>query len=98
MWLLIIVGVVVVLALAIEFGFIAPPTASIVVQIRNGDVRIERGSLNPGIVSHIASIVRQHGVREGYVAITRDRRISFSRMIPEDIHQQLRNVLLNHMR
>jgi hypothetical protein len=97
MWL-IIIAVIVVLARAIEFGFIAPPTASILVRIRNGSVRVERGSLNPSIVDHIASISREHGIRDGYVAISRDKRISFSRMIPEDVHQRMRNVLLNHMR
>ena len=98
MWLLALVGIIVAFALAIEFGLIAPPTASILVRIRNGAVSMERGSLNPGIVDHIASIVRENDVREGYIAITRDRRISFSRMIPTDVHQRLRNVLLNHMR
>jgi hypothetical protein len=94
----VVVGIVVVALLAIELGFVAPPTASILIQVQGGAVHLARGSLSNSVLAHIDAILRDASVVEGFVAISAGRRLSFSRQIPEDARQRLRNVLFNHMR
>lgn len=93
-----VVGIVVATLLAIELGFIAPPTASVLIEVKHGNVRLARGSLSPRALDHVADVLRDASVSDGFVAIGAGRRLSFSRQIPEDARQRLRNVLLNHMR
>lgn len=91
-------GAVILLLGAIELGFIPPPTARVVIRLRHGTVDLERGQLSGRTLDHVAAILRDHGIREGYIAISGPNRIAFSRLIPGQVHQQLRNVLLNPMR
>jgi hypothetical protein len=98
MWLLLLLGVVTAWLIAIQLGVIPPLTAHTLIQVRKGAVRVRRGRLSARTVQYVSDILGEHGVSHGYVAITHGRRVSFSRMIPPEIHQQLRNVLLNPMR
>jgi hypothetical protein len=97
MWVLALL-VVISVVFAVEAGFIPPLTTNTLIQIRSGAVRVEKGQLSARTLQHVTEILRESGVREGYIAITSARRVFFSRMIPSEIHQQLRNVLLNPMR
>jgi hypothetical protein len=93
-----LIGVALLLWLSVESGFIAPPMAATLIQIRSGIVRLERGSVSASVLEDIASILRESAVSEGYIAITSGNRVTFSRLIPAEIHQRLRNVLLNRLR
>jgi hypothetical protein len=98
MWLLLLLGVVTACLIALQLGIIPPLTAHTLIQVRNGAVHVRRGRLSPRTVQYVTDILGEHGVSDGYVAITHSRRVAFSRMIPPEIHQQLRNVLLNSLR
>lgn len=98
MHLLLLIAIVLLLFGAVEMGVIPPFHAAVVLRLRAGELRVERGSMRGEAAAHVAAILRDAGVRDGYVAVTRGHRVYFSRSIPTDAHQQLRNVLLNHWR
>lgn len=90
--LLVIVGLI---FAAVEVGFIPPFNATILVRMRDGSLVFEKGRLHGNASAHVEEILRAARVTDGFVAITSGRRVYFSRQIPSDIHQRLRNVLLN---
>ena len=80
---------------AIWFGFVPRPGASTLIHIRNGALRVKRGQLRGHSREHVAEILRDSKVATGFIAITHENRVRFSRQIPAALHQRLRNVLLN---
>jgi len=93
---IIVIGGLVGLAfLAVWLGFVPPPHASTLIWIREGVVDVRRGRVSPHAREHVADILREAGVSKGYIAITPENWVAFSRRIPSGIHQRLRNVLLN---
>jgi hypothetical protein len=93
---LLVLGVLVGLAfLAVWQGFLPPPHATTLIRIRDGMVQVRRGKVRPETKEHIADIMRDVGVADGYIAITPGNWVAFSRRIPPAIHQRLRNVVLN---
>jgi hypothetical protein len=98
MWVLVLLVVVAVTLFAVEAGYMPPLTTNTLIQVSNGAVRVAKGQLSARTMQHVTEILRESGVREGYIAVTSARRVAFSRMIPPQIHQQLRNVLLNPLR
>jgi hypothetical protein len=96
--IIILIGILVLIVAAIELGFIPPLNATIILRMRNGSLVYEKGRLHGNAADHVASILRGASVNEGFVAITSGRKVYFSRQIPHDIHQRLRNVLLNQWR
>ena len=95
---IILVAIVVLILAAIELGFIAPLTARVIVRMRDGSLVFEKGRLHGNASEHVEAILRGARVNEGFVAITSGHRVYFSWQIPRDIHQRLRNVLLNQWR
>jgi hypothetical protein len=81
--------------LAIWLGFVPPPHASTLIRIRDGAIHVRRGQLQPHAREHIAEILHDAGVSKGFIAITPENWVAFSRRIPPSVHQRLRNVLLN---
>src|ERR1044072_4344067 len=96
--IVILIAIVMLIFAATELGFIPPLNAKIVVRIRDGSLVFEKGRLPGNASEHVESILRGAGVREGYLAITSGQRVYFSRQIPHEVHQRLRNVLLNQWR
>lgn len=93
--ILILVAIVALIFGAIELGFIPPFHAMTLVRMRNGSVIVEKGNLRGNAPEHVQAILRDAGIRNGFVAVTNARRVYFSRRIPADARQPLRNVLLN---
>jgi len=95
MWIIAIGGLLALAFLAIWFGFVPPPNAGTLIQIRKGTVRVTRGRLKPHAKEHVIEILSEVRVSRGFIAVTADNRVAFSRGIPSAVHQRLRNVLLN---
>lgn len=98
MHIVILIAIVTLIFAAIELGFLPPFNATIVVRMRGGSLVFEKGRLQGNAAEHVEAILRGAGVSEGYLAITSGQRVYFSRQIPRDVHQRLRNVLLNNWR
>ena len=80
---------------SIGLGFVPPPTAGTLIYIRGDSLRISRGNLQPHVKENVCDILRDAKVTKGFIAITSGNRLMFSRRIPCQIHQRLRNVILN---
>ena len=98
MLIAILIAIVMLILAAIELGFIPPFNARIVLRMRHGSLVFEKGRLQGNASEHVEAILRSAHVSEGFVAITHGQRVYFSRQIPRDVHQRLRNVLLNRWR
>ena len=96
--IIILIAIVVLIFAAIELGFIPPPNAKVIVRMRDGSLVSEKGHLQGNASEHVEAILREARVKEGFVAMTSLQRVYFSRQIPRDIHQRVRNVLLNQWR
>jgi hypothetical protein len=94
-WLLPAIVVAALWFVAIFFGFLPPPNAKILIKIRHGQLHITRGQVRAQPREFVTDILQQAKITNGFVAITHSKRAAFSRNIPVDIRQRLRNVLLN---
>ena len=81
--------------LAIWLGVGAQPYASTLIRIREGAVHVRRGRVQPYAKEHVVEILREAGVSKGFIAVTSENGVAFSRSIPSTVRQRLRNVLLN---
>jgi hypothetical protein len=82
--------------LTMLFGVVPPPDAKILIKIRHGQLRVTRGQVRAQSREFVVDILRQANVTNGFIAITYYKRAAFSRNIPRDTQQRLRNVLLNN--
>jgi len=94
-WLLIVIALAGVWFLAMQLGCVAPPNAKILIKIHNNHPHVTRGQLRAQSREFVTDILQQANVAKGFIAITHSKRAAFSRNIPRDIRQRLRNVLLN---
>ena len=94
-WLLIVIVAAVLWFAATSLGFTPPPTAKILIKIHNHHLHVTRGRLHAQSREFVTEILQQANITSGFVAITYSKRAAFSRNIPRDIRQRLRNVLLN---
>jgi hypothetical protein len=96
MWgLLIVIAIATAWFLAMLLGLIPPPSPKILIVFHSGKLHVTRGQLRAQPREFVADILQEAGVRKGFVAVTHSKRAAFSRTIPRDIQQRLRNVLLN---
>lgn len=95
MWLPVIGILLVAAFLTVWLGFVPPPGAAILIKIRNGSLDVRRGTLRLHARDCVAEILRDASVSHGFIAITSSNRVMFSRQIPGELRQRLRNVLLN---
>ena len=76
-------------------GFIPSPLATTLIRYRNGTLEVSKGPLLPHARAQVAEILAAADVSNGFITVTSQKRVSFSRQIPSKIHQRLRNVILN---
>ena len=95
MWLIIIAILGALIYWITQSGLVPPPNATTVIQIRTGELRVTRGRIPPHAREHVTDILADAKVTRGFIAMTRSRKVIFSRHIPQAIRQQLRNVLMN---
>ena len=89
------VGLLLVLSLLAiwYFEWLVPLGASTLIRIRGDSLQVLRGSVRAPVRSDLSDILRRAGVTRGFICINHQRRIVFSRSIPDSIRQHLRNVL-----
>src|SRR5688572_5774562 len=93
-YVMVLLAVAVFVLLAAELGLIPPFFAHTRIKITEGQMRVTRGELKANASEHLSAVLREAGVRSGSIAISSRHRIHFSK-IPPEIHQRIRNVLLN---
>ena len=94
--LLLVIGILLLAAFFfVWLGFVPPPNAGTLIRIRDGSLHVSRGNLRPHVKEHVTDILRDAKVTNGFIAITSGNRLMFSRRIPTQVHQRLRNVILN---
>ena len=81
--------------LLVQFGFVPPPHATVLIRVRGEKLNVARGRVRAQAHEFVSDIVREAAITKGFIAVTPAKRVFFSREIPRSIHQRLRNVLLN---
>jgi|GEM_PF-1754241 len=95
-WAIIAAGVTTLVVLVIAFLRSRPPlNCRSLIEVRAGNCRFSGEALPRHVREAVTEMVRDAGVNTGFIAITPDRRVTFSRHVPESIQQRLRNVILN---
>jgi len=95
MWLLIIGCLALLAFVTVWLRFVPPPHASVIIMIHGNSLQVRRGTLRAHAREHITEILQEAAISRGFIAVTTGNRVTFSRQIPPEIHQRLRNVLLN---
>jgi len=73
--------------------------ADVVVCLEAGEITLARGKVKASLLSDLRDIVTSRGLTKGIIFAHqsgRSHRLSFSRDIPNRVHQQIRNVWALH--
>ena len=76
-------------------GAIPSPFSRTTILIRDGQIRIRGADLPPRARDHVVDVIRETHLSGGFITVSSDVRVGFSRSIPEALRQRLRNILLN---
>ena len=79
----------------VAFGFVASPFSRTTIRIRNSQISVEGAEISPRAKEHVADVIRGAMIFSGFISLSARREVRFSREVPERVHQQLRNILLN---
>ena len=95
MHVVVFVGLILLICFAaIELGLVASPFSRVKIVVSSGRVELAKGSIGPRARELATDIVRSSRVGSGFITVSSRGKVRFSRNIPHDIRQQLRNVLL----
>jgi hypothetical protein len=95
LWLWIAGGVGLAGVAAIWLGFIPSPLAATLIRYRNHGLEVRKGLLLPHARAQVAEILASANVANCFITVSEQKRVFFSRQVPPEIHQRLRNVILN---
>jgi hypothetical protein len=95
MHMVVILVTVLAVAACIEMGVFPSPFCRLLVRIDSRGLSIERGSLPPRAREFLSDAIRSARIDRGFIAVSGANRVRFSREIPEECRQQIRNILLN---
>lgn len=94
--LIIVVCLIGLIGLVVFFLRDRPPlNTKCLIRIHNGAGFVTGEPLPRHVMLSLADILHEAQVKTGFIAITADARVNFSRTVPEKFHQQLRNLVLN---
>jgi len=65
--------------------------------IDDGTLRLRKGWVPARALAALADLLRDAGVSQGHITLSRDRRVAVSWHVPPALHQQIRNLLLNEV-
>src|SRR4051794_14427290 len=91
-------SIVVVVAIIAAVRFALFPALVFKISVSNGSARLVKGKLSQGLVQEIRDICRERGIARGWIGgVRRGRAVTlvFSRSVPADCRQQLRNLWVN---
>lgn len=80
---------------AVWLRYLPPPGVPTLLKIRGTNIDVVRGVLRSHSRDHLKGILSESNVSKGFITMSRANRVTFSRHIPDSVHQRLRNVLLN---
>ena len=63
--------------------------------IEDGTLRLRKGWVPARVLTTLADLLRDAGVSQGYITLSKDRRVTVSWHVPPALHQNIRNVLLS---
>jgi len=63
--------------------------------IDDGVLRVRKGWLPARVIAMLADLLRNAGVSQGYITLSKDRRVAISWHVPPALHQTIRIVLLS---
>lgn len=95
LWLWIAGAVGLIGVAAIWLGFIPSPLAATLIRYCSGNLEVRKGSLLPHARAQVAEILASADVAKCFITVSEQKRVFFSRRVPTEIHQRLRNVILN---
>ncbi|MFZ5637661.1 MAG: hypothetical protein ACOY82_13860 [Pseudomonadota bacterium] len=81
--------------LLVLLGVLPSPFSRTTIRIRKGRIRIAGVDLPARARDHVADVIREAGLRNGFITLSRHRQVVFSLGFPEALRQRLRNILLN---
>jgi hypothetical protein len=70
--------------------------AQYAIRIDQGSARCIKGKTADRIMRDLSSLAAEHSLKEGEIWIDPVGRVSFSKAIPEMMHQRIRNVIFSH--
>jgi len=94
-WILLLLVAVLVPLAVVLLGNLPPGDAATLIHIRAGSIHVSCGKVTSLAKDQIGDVLSGAKVTTGFIAINAQKRVTFSRSIPGEIHQRLRNVLLN---
>ena len=93
---MVVICLVGMLGLAVFFLWNRPPlNPKCLIRIHNSAGFVSGEPLPRHVMLSLADILHEAQVKTGFIAITADARVKFSRTVPEKFHQRLRNLVLN---
>ncbi len=67
--------------------------ATYAIQIRGGSAQCVKGKMATRVLSDLSCLASENNLEDGEIWIDQLGRVSFSKEIPESIHQRIRNVI-----
>ena len=95
MWILIPIALVLAAVIALWLRLVPPPFAASLLKFDGDKIQARKGILRPYARDQLVELLRDKRIGRGFIAVLRNGRVVFSRSVPAEMHQRLRNVLLN---
>ena len=93
--LILATSIVLLLWALVALGIVASPFSRTVIRIRRGEIRVDGADPGARAKEHVADVIRDAMVMRGFIAISSRREVTFSRGVPPEVRQRVRNIRLN---
>lgn len=90
-----VLGIFAIVVAVLLYRLLGHGSAHTVLELQQGKLKALRGSVKTGTRHRAEDLLKGARVQRGRLSICPGPRVVFSSEIPPELHQQLRNVLLN---